>query len=178
MKRLMSRFLLVGLFSMLLISLWVNAGAVATEQIGTTVGKIAPGFTLLNLNGTNISLEESLQNNKVTVVNFWATWCPPCRGEIPEFVRFYQEYRKKSVEILAINEGENQKTVKDFAQRNKMKFPVLLDVSGRVGGEYQVQFIPITFILDRKGRIREVIPGSTSYGRLKKAVDAVLRGEN
>lgn len=138
------------------------------------VGGIAPGFTLSDLNGRSVDLQKVVKNNKVTLVNFWATWCPPCRAEIPEFVKFYHKHAGKRLEIVAVNLQESTADVKNFAKNNGMNFPIVTDSSGKVGELYQVSAIPTTFFIDRNGKIFYRIEGTTDLKTLEAKVRPFL----
>jgi len=110
----------------------------------------APGFTLTDVQGRAVSLADF--RGKVVVLDFWATWCPPCRREIPDFITLQSEFGSKGVQFvgIALDEPGN---VKAFAQQNGMNYPVLLgddDVAKSYGG---ISGIPTTFIIDRGGKI-------------------------
>ncbi len=154
-----------------------KTGSAAKNQVKTApqIGYIAPDFTLTDINGKKVTLSEVYSGNKVTVLNFWATWCPPCRAEIPELSKLYQKYRSQKLALLAVDLQEASGNVKNFAADNGMKFSVLLDGTGEVGGVYQVYSIPSTFILDRNGRIRDVIIGSTNLKTLEVKIQPLLR---
>lgn len=138
------------------------------------IGYRAPQFTLTDIHGKKVDLRTVTNGNRVTLVNFWATWCPPCRAEIPELVKFYRQYQTKGVALLAVNLQESPEAVKAFAGKNGMRFPVLLDGSGKVARVYQVYAIPTTFILDRRGVIRDLIQGGTSLASLQTKAGKLL----
>lgn len=146
----------------------------AAPKVAPRVGYQAPQFTLVDLNGKKVDLRTMVNGNRVTLVNFWATWCPPCRAEIPELVKFYSQYKTRGVALLAVNLQESPEVVKAFAAKNQMRFPVLLDNSGKVAETYQVYAIPTTFILDRRGVIRDLIQGSTNLDTLQTKVRKLL----
>lgn len=147
----------------------------AAESAKPIVGYPAPNFTLPDLNGKKVVLKNVTSRNKITLINFWATWCPPCRAEIPELNKFYRKYSANGVTILAVSIQEQPKTVKSFAQKNGMKFPVLTDTKGKTGNLYQVFSMPNTFILDRKGTIRAIVKGSTNLAALEQKVQPLLK---
>jgi len=111
----------------------------------------ARNFTLPLLNGGSASLSD--YRGKVVILNFWATWCPPCRAEMPSMETLYQRYNNRELEMLTVNLRENAGTVRRFIQSNGYTFPVLLDADGRVGASYGVEAIPTSFIIDRQGKI-------------------------
>jgi peroxiredoxin len=147
-----------------------------TPIIGTAVGNRAPDFTLTDSNGQKYRLQKVVSKNQVTLVNFWATWCGPCRKEIPELINFYKQYSKRKVALLAVNLQEKPADVKRFAQQAGMDFPVLADTTGKVGNQYKIYAIPTTLIINQKGVIRKVIEGSTDLATLVAEVNVVMKG--
>lgn len=129
-----------------------------TEEVkktreGISEGEIAPIFTLKDLRGVEVSLKEF--RGKVVLLNFWATWCPPCRKEIPSMVELYKRYKDKGLEIIGVNLDKLGKLeVEKFSLEHKINFPVLLNPSGDVASLYGVVVLPTTIFLDRNGRIR------------------------
>jgi len=115
-------------------------------------------FTLPFLGGESASL--SSYKGKVVFLNFWATWCPPCREEMPSMETLYKRYKDKGLEMLAINLSENTNTVRQFMDNNGYTFPVMMDSDGRVGGAYGIRSIPTTLIIDREGKIVAQVIGS------------------
>ena len=95
----------------------------------------------------------SSYKGKVVFLNFWATWCGPCRQEMPSMERLYQRLNDKGLEILAVNLQEDDKTVQKFVDEYELTFPVLLDRSGRVGSTYGARSIPTTYIVSREGYV-------------------------
>lgn len=138
-----------------------------TEKPAPQIGRIAPDFTLKDLDGVTVDLKSVTGKNKVTILNFWATWCPPCRAEIPEFIEFVKEHQGEKVALVAVNLQEGQKKVAAFAETAGMNFPILLDEKGSVAQVYQIYAIPTTFFIDGSGVIREKVEGSISLSRLE-----------
>lgn len=147
----------------------------AEVKSGIAVGNRAMDFELADLDGKPVKLLDVAGKNQVTIVNFWATWCPPCRGEIPDLIRVYQKYSSKRVTVLAINLQEEPAQVKDFAKKNGMTFPILADTAGKAAKIYNVYAIPTTFVLDAKGVIQHKIEGATSAKVLEAKVKDVLQ---
>ena len=108
------------------------------------------GFTLTSLAGKTYSLE-SLKG-RVVLLNFWATWCPPCRREMPDMEKLYREYESKGLTVLAVSD-EDRETVEKFLQKNPYTFPVLLDPGRKVNSAFMVEGIPKSFLFDREGRL-------------------------
>ncbi len=128
-------------------------GASPGAQILTPVDKIfpAPDFRLKSEDGKEYRLSDF--RGQVVVLNFWATWCPPCRYEMPSLERARLKVEGQGIVILAVNVGEDETTVFAFTGRYRVKFPLLLDRDGTVIGRYPVIGLPTTFIIDPRGRV-------------------------
>lgn len=120
-------------------------------------GFTAPDFALELLDGETVTLSE-LQG-QVVVINLWATWCPPCRAEMPALERVWNEYRDEGLVILAVNQREAPSRVRAFVEESGLTFPVLLDLDGAVGARYRLRAYPTTFFLGRDGVIRDLVLG-------------------
>lgn len=111
----------------------------------------APAFTLIGLDGKQHSLAE--YRGHVVLINFWATWCVPCRAEIPELETAFKKYQANGVVFLGIDWKEGRDDVKAFTDERQVTYQVLLDSDGKAYTAYQVPALPQTFILDKQGRI-------------------------
>ena len=120
---------------------------------------LAPDFTLATLDGSTVRLADL--RGKVVLLNFWATWCPPCKAEMPDLDALQRIYgESQGLVVLGINLQEDAGTVASFVQERNLSFPVLLDTDGTVtSGLYQVRPLPTSFIIDRQGYIRDVWNG-------------------
>jgi thiol-disulfide isomerase/thioredoxin len=118
-------------------------------------------FELENINGYKESLSD--YQGKVVFLNFWATWCGPCRIEMPSMQELYDEFNIDGLEIVAVNGGERQKTVVKFLEKNNLSFPVLLDEANMVSSIYGARSIPTTFIIDRNGDILSMTVGAREW---------------
>jgi len=138
----------------------VPQGEDETEDIDRAlpqVGYLAPALEGVTLSGTPIRLDDS--RGKVVLVNFWATWCPPCRLEMPALQALYARYQGQRFEILAVNLQEQDDRVSAFVDEMGLTFPVIIDRSGDLSNAYSVTSLPTTFIVDREGIIRDRIVG-------------------
>ncbi len=122
-----------------------------SSDVGTTEGKLPPSFELPDLSGNVVTLAD--YEGKVVVLDLWATWCPPCRVEIPFLVELYEEHKDVGLVVVGIGLDDGGANVlKPFVEQNGITYPILVGNRG-VGQAYQLQGIPTTFILDRNGRI-------------------------
>jgi peroxiredoxin len=114
---------------------------------------------------------------KVVFLNFWATWCGPCREEMPSMEALQRRFKDQGLEILGVNCQESPREVSSFMADQNLSFETALDQSGEIGGTYGVSAIPTTFIIDRKGRIIFRVVGSLNWAdpRILSAFDALLR---
>jgi cytochrome c biogenesis protein CcmG/thiol:disulfide interchange protein DsbE len=117
----------------------------------------APDFTLQTLDGRSMTLSDL--RGQAVLINFWATWCPPCRLEMPAIQQVYDQYRDQGFEVLAVNLQEQNAQVSAFAEEMGLTFPILFDRDGSVSHTYLVRSLPTTFFVDRFGLIQEVIIG-------------------
>lgn len=117
----------------------------------TETGKMADDFTLTSLAGSSETL--SSYKGKVVFLNFWATWCPPCRGEMPSIQKLHEKMQGKDFVILAVSVGERKQAVESFINNNKYTFSVLLDPENEVSEVYRVAGIPTTLLIDKSGKV-------------------------
>lgn len=129
------------------------AAAGAKPQTLTPMTELqpAPDFTLQDMDGKRYRLSEL--RGKPVIVNFWATWCPPCREEMPSMQRAWERLEKQGVMMLAINIGESADTVFQFTANYPVEFPLLLDLDSGVLSQWPVRGLPATFVVDTQGRI-------------------------
>lgn len=144
------------MISILLISVTGYAGSVQDQLLELGISVVdrkvkSIDFELTDINGNLKRL--SSYRGKLVFLNFWATWCGPCRIEMPSMQRLYNELNKDGFEIIAVDLMEDKKVVKKFLDQNKLTFPVLLDKNGQVGTLYGVRSIPTTYLIDKNGYI-------------------------
>jgi len=122
------------------------------------VGKLAPDFQLPGLDGQMVSLGDF--RGKAVLLNFWATWCGPCRAEMPFLQQVHEERSGEGVVILAVNIGESQSEVEEFMKNFGLSFLMLLDADEEVARQYNIRAIPTTFFIDKDGVIQDLKIGS------------------
>jgi peroxiredoxin len=120
-------------------------------------GALAPDFLLERLDGAELRLSDL--RGQAVVLNFWATWCAPCRQEIPQFVDAYERYRGEGLVVVGVNMQEGKSIVRPYAEDFGMEFPIAIDVDGEVGDAYRLLGLPVTYFVDRDGIVRSVFTG-------------------
>lgn len=131
---------------------------------GLAVGKSAPDFKLVTMDGEEMSLSDF--RGKPVFVNFWATWCPPCRAEMPDMEKLYGNM---DIEILAVNMTDTEKNegaVADFVNETALTFPVLMDVDGELSSAYNVKAYPTSYLIDADGKIGFIAYGAMNYNQM------------
>ena len=135
-----------------------------TDEVGLNKNQIAPNFQLTTLDGQEVSLTD--YRGQRVMLNFWATWCPPCRAEMPDMEEFYQA---EDVKVLAINmtaSEKNEDVVFEFRDELELTFPILMDKDGSVVKSYQVQAYPTTYMIDSEGRIQFITQGAMNRDQM------------
>jgi thiol-disulfide isomerase/thioredoxin len=137
-------------------------------------GHLAPDFVLASLNGEEADLSE--YQGRPVVLNFWATWCLPCRAEIPHLQAASVEYNGRVV-IVGVNQGEDGGTVGPYAAEMGVTYPLLLDEDGRVNQLYSVNALPTTVFISEDGVVQEIFLGILSQGVLEDRIEALIQEE-
>lgn len=151
-------------------------GAPLSSSPSPREGFFAPDFTLDTLAGDRVTLSEL--RGKIVVVNFWTTWCPPCREETPALEASYKAYKDSGVIILGLNltDQDSLKEVEAFAKEFGLTYPILLDRDGSVGLTYQLNGLPTTFFINREGIIRTVVVGGPmSETFIRSKIETILK---
>lgn len=137
-------------------------------KIGLEKGNLAPDFELTTLDGRKVKLSD--YRGKKVILNFWATWCPPCRAEIPDMEKFYSSYKDKDMVILGVNltkAEKDQTSVKSFIKEYGVTYPIPLDKESLAAEMYQVSAIPTSYIIDPQGTIIQKIVGPMDFETMK-----------
>lgn len=160
MKMTARRFI-IALAGILLIFAFITGAFAAL-----TPGKKAPDFTLKSITGKQVTLQQlradpfNKKRSRVVLIDFWATWCPPCKEEVPHLQKLHEKYGKKGLSVVGIAvDHDGAVSVKPFAKENGLKYNMLLDPDTKTAKKYLIRPIPTTYIIDRQGIIRYVHVG-------------------
>lgn len=150
-----------------------NLPAEEEEKTFPQIGSLAPTFTLKNLEGEEVALES--YRGKIVVLNFWGSWCPPCKEEMPYLEAFYKEENRYNAKLLTVNimqeEDVSPEVIQSFVTQNGYTFPVLLDEGSQVAQNYGVYGIPQTFILDENGKLLYIKYGPFEQDELQNILE-------
>lgn len=164
MQSLLKRIALVGW-----VAVWVLGGM---SGYAASVGEPAPDFRLPSLSGQEMGLEGL--KGQVILLNFWASWCDPCKEEIPEFERLHQKYHDRGFQVVGINIDKKRENAQKFADHFHVSYPVLLDPESEIIRRYLGRSMPTSYMIDRTGHVREVIFGF-NRGKLPQIEQTIVR---
>jgi peroxiredoxin len=142
-----------------------------TEKTRVTVDSEAPDFVLTDLNGKKHRLSD--YRGKGVFLNFWGTWCKPCEKEMPYINRQYEVYKNQGVEVIAVNVGEPELSVKKFAERFDLKFPIVIDQQDQVMNAYDIDPLPTTFLINKDGKIVKIITGTMTESMVQQYMESI-----
>ena len=148
------------------------ARASAQRPVSVERDQLAPLFSLPSTTGETVAL--SSFEGQVVLVNFWATWCPPCRDEMPVIQATHEKYADRGFRVLAVNVQETPGQVEAYARELGLTFPLLLDQRGDVTQTYRVQNLPRSFFLDRQGRVVRIHPGELTPDTMERYLKELL----
>ncbi|MFC4076563.1 thiol-disulfide oxidoreductase ResA [Salinithrix halophila] len=135
------------------------------KELGPEVGEQAPDFALKTLEGEELKLSDL--RGKTVLVNFWATWCKPCRKEMPAIQNVSDKYKEKGFQVVGVNIAETKVSVSGFARQLELDFPILLDSDRRVTKLYRVGPIPFSVFIDKNGKVIRKVNGQMDEGQLE-----------
>jgi cytochrome c biogenesis protein CcmG, thiol:disulfide interchange protein DsbE len=173
--------LLVGIglvvFGLAAFMILIKPGSTAARQdeisaVPVTVEFSAPSLSLIDLQGNQVALED--YRGQIVLVNNWATWCPPCKAEMPIFEAFYQDHKDKGFTIVAIEAGQGQAEVASFVNAYKLTFPIWLDAQTQALDAFRNQRLPNSYLVDRDGTVRLAWTGAISRQVLDKYITPFL----
>lgn len=168
-------FGLLALGIMFLLLAQENSAYATTQDFSTvpvTVDFAAPELNLTGMDGETVSFAD--YRGQVVLVNLWATWCPPCREEMPTLLAFYEKYRSKGFVLIGIDQGETKELVEPFIEEFKLTFPVWLDAGSVAGSEFATMNLPSSYVIDRDGQVRLMWIGGISKKNLEAHVPKII----
>ena len=143
-----------------------NVSAVEIKQ-----GKPAPDFSLNTLDGKSLKLSD--YKGKKVILNFWATWCAPCKTEMPIMEAYHKEIKNQNIVVIAVNltnEDQSVKAVNQYVNKLNLTFPIPLDKKGEVSDLYQILTIPTTFFIDEKGMLQQKVIGPLNEALIQQLI--------
>ncbi len=154
------------------------SNAMSPQTLAATDGKKAPDFTLTTTDGKTLKLSDF--KGKGVIVNFWATWCPPCRAEIPDMIELQKEYESKGFSFIGIAVGDEEEKVKKFVETQKMNYPVAMGTRelaisyGKFTKEGAIRGIPTSFVINGKGEIVDYFVGGRDKATFAEAIKKAI----
>lgn len=158
----------------------ILAGAIVFAILSSTardtqnalkVGDVAPNFELIDLDGDSHQLSD--YRGQGVFLNFWGTWCAPCKKEMPAMGRQYEVYKDQGVQVLAVNIAESDFKVRTFADQYGMVFPTLIDKTKSVMRIYNVKPLPTTLLINPEGKITKIITGGMTEKDIKEYMESI-----
>ncbi len=169
-RRITLALLLLGLMVLLMAGCSSPAASLAPDD--PRLGQPAPDFVLPDLNGEPVRLSDL--RGRVVLVNFWGTYCPPCKEEMPELQRLYETYGPAGFTVLAVDVEEPASTVRAFRDRYDLTFPVLLSDDASVNPTFGIRALPTSWLVDQAGRLHAVWAGPVPIPQVEKQVEELL----
>ena len=146
---------------LLALALLLGATVASAQQLKPWTAGATPPLALPALDGKTLRLED--YRGKVVLINFWATWCEPCREEMPSIARLRQAFAGRPFEVLAVNMGEGEGRIRKFLDQVPLDFPVLMDRDSAVSKAWKVRLLPMSFLVGPDGRIRYSVLGEFDW---------------
>lgn len=135
------------------------------------VGEVAPDFALVDMQGNKHRLSD--YRGQGVFLNFWGTWCPPCKKEMPYINNQYHQYKDKGVQVLSIDINESALAVNQFADRLKLDFPIMIDTNKDVMNVYGIDPLPATFLIDKDGKVVKYHKGELTENKIRGFMEKI-----
>jgi peroxiredoxin len=166
------RIIIYGIVALCLLGLYLAGRRKAQQPKAAASGNLAPDFTVTGIDGKKLAL--SAYKGKVVLLDFWATWCSPCRAEIPHFVEMQDKYGPQGFQVIGISMDDDAGPVREFYQQFKMNYPVAVGDDKLAQSFGGVLGLPVNFIIDREGHIVKKFLGATDVSAFDKEVGDLL----
>ena len=166
------RLIIYGIVALCVLGLYVAGRRKAQQPKVAASGNVAPDFTVKDIDGKKLTLSD--YKGKVVLLDFWATWCTPCREEIPRFIEMQEKYGPQGLQVVGISMDDDAKPVREFNQRYKMNYPVAVGDDKLAESFGGVLGLPVNFVIDRDGRIVGKYVGATDTAVIDKAITDLL----
>ena len=165
----------IGIMFMLILNNREKAASASSADLSAIPAEMdfpAPELDLVTLNGVPVSLAD--YRGSVVLVNLWATWCPPCRQEMPTLQAFYDRYKEDGFVLIAIDQEETREVVQPFVEEFDLTFPIWLDIDYLAQREFKTMSLPSSYVIDRNGRVKLMWIGSISKANLEQYVPDII----
>lgn len=166
-------YIRVAVLGLLLVALvFALYSSFVKDPNAVKVGKAAPNFSLQQLNGPDMALGDL--KGKGVVLNFWGTWCEPCKKELPALQQQYDQFKDKGLVVVGVNIGESPVAVEPFVKQFGVNFPILLDSQSQITKLYRIGPIPTTFFISPDGDVEEIFIGQLNEAMIAQKVSKIL----
>lgn len=166
-------YIRVAILGVLLVALvFALYSSFVKDPNAVKVGKTAPNFSLERLDGGELVLSDL--RGKGVVLNFWGTWCEPCKAEMPALQKKYETYKDQGLEVVGVNIGESPITVEPFIKQYGVGFPIVLDRKSQITKLYRIGPIPTTFFISPEGKVEEIYIGQLNEALIASKVEKIL----
>ncbi|GED30905.1 MULTISPECIES: thiol-disulfide oxidoreductase ResA [Brevibacillus] len=166
-------YIRVAVLGLLLVALvFALYSSFVKDPNAVKVGKAAPNFSLQQLNGPDMALSDL--KGKGVVLNFWGTWCEPCKKELPALQQQYDQFKDKGLVVVGVNIGESTVAVEPFVKQFGVNFPILLDSQSQITKLYRIGPIPTTFFISPDGDVEEIFIGQLNEAMIAQKVSKIL----
>ncbi|MFY0543005.1 thiol-disulfide oxidoreductase ResA [Brevibacillus sp. H7] len=166
-------YIRVAILGVLLVALvFAVYSSLEKDPNAVKVGRDAPNFSLEQLNGSPVTLSDL--KGKGVVLNFWGTWCEPCKAEMPALQKQYEAYKDKGLVVIGVNIGESPITVEPFVKQLGVNFPILMDRQSQITKLYRIGPIPTTFFIDGDGEVKEIFIGQMNEAIIADKIANIL----
>ncbi len=165
---------LIGVIGLVLLLVFGFGMALLKANLSQLEGGVAPDFTINTYDGKTFTLSQN--RGKVVLVNFWASWCGPCRSEAPDLNALWDEFKDRGVLFIGVGHLDNEKDARGFLREFGVEYPTGPDNGTEVSDKYRIKAVPETYIVDKQGNLAITIPGPTTTADLRDKLNKLVNG--